>query len=195
VGAVINTAQARPGDSVVVIGVGGVGLNAVQGATLVGASPIIAIDTLQMKLAAARTFGATHTIQSGVDDSLTAVKDLTNGRGADYVLVTVGNTEAIAQGIKMLRRAGTLVMVGIPPYSATASLPVLPFVFAGQRILGSTMGSTRLSADVPWLVGLYKQGRLRLDELITARYPLEHINEAIASMAQGEALRNVIVFN
>jgi Zn-dependent alcohol dehydrogenase len=195
VGAVVNTAQARPGDSVVVIGAGGVGLNAVQGATLVGANPIIAIDTLQMKLAAARTFGATHTIQIGVDDPLTAVKDLTNGRGADYVLVTVGNTAAIAQGITMLRRAGTLVIVGIPHYSAKASLPVLPFAFAGQRILGSTMGSTRLSADVPWLVGLYQQGRLKLDELLTARYPLEHINEAIASMERGEALRNVMIFS
>jgi S-(hydroxymethyl)glutathione dehydrogenase / alcohol dehydrogenase len=195
VGAVVNTAQARPGNSVVVIGVGGVGLNAVQGATLVGANPIIAIDPLGMKLAAARTFGATHTIQVGADDPLTAVKDLTNGRGADNVLVTVGNTAAIAQGLTMLRREGTLVIVGLPQESATASLPVFDFALAGQRILGSFMGSTRLSADVPWLVGLYKQGRLKLDELITARYPLEHINEAIASMEKGEALRNVIVFN
>lgn len=193
-GAVVNTAQARPGNSVVVIGVGGVGLNAVQGAALVGANPIIAIDTLEMKLAAARTFGATHTIQVGADDPLAAVKELTNGRGADYVLVTVGNTAAIAQGLTLLRREGTLVIVGIPHYSATVSLPVLGFVLASQRILGSFMGSTRLSADIPWLVGLYQQGRLKLDELITARYPLEQINQAIVSMEKGEALRNVIVF-
>jgi S-(hydroxymethyl)glutathione dehydrogenase/alcohol dehydrogenase len=195
VGAVVNTAQARPGESVVVIGTGGVGLNAIQGARLVGAHPIIAIDTLETKLAASRTFGATHAILVGTEDPLTAVKDLTNGRGADHVVVTVGSTAAIAQGMSLLRREGTLVIVGLPHHSATVPLPVFGLAMAGQRILGSSMGSTRLSADVPWLVGLYQQGRLKLDELITARYPLEHINEAIASTETGEALRNMIAFD
>jgi NDMA-dependent alcohol dehydrogenase len=195
VGAVVNTAQARPGDCVVVIGTGGVGLNAVQGARLVGATPIIAIDTLETKLAAARTFGATHTIHVGSEDPLTVVKDLTSGRGADHVVVTVGSTAAIAQGLPLLRREGTLVIVGLPHYSATVPLPVFGLAVAGQRIVGSCMGSTRLSADVPWLVGLYQEGRLKLDELITAHYPLQHINEAIASTEKGEALRNMLVFD
>jgi S-(hydroxymethyl)glutathione dehydrogenase/alcohol dehydrogenase len=195
VGAVVNTARARPGESIVVIGTGGVGLNAIQGARLMGATPIIAIDTQQTKLAAARTFGATHAIRVGAEDPLTAVKELTNGRGADYVVVAVGSTAAIAQGTPLLRREGTLVIVGLPHYSATVPLPVFRLTAAGQRIVGSYMGSTRLSADVPWLVSLYQEGRLKLDELITARYPLERINEAIASTEQGEALRNMLVFD
>jgi Zn-dependent alcohol dehydrogenase len=162
---------------------------------LVGATPIIAIDSLETKRAAARAFGATHTIHAGAGDPLTAVRKLTNGRGADYVVVTVGSTAAIAQGIPLLRREGTLVIVGLPHYSATVPLPVFGLAAAGQRIVGSFMGSTRLSADVPWLASLYQEGRLKLDELISARYPLERINEAIASTVKGEALRNMLVFD
>lgn len=194
-GAVVNTAQVEPYSSVVVIGTGGVGVNAIQGALLAGAHPIIAVDILANKLAAARDFGATHTInaaeQSAPEDR---VKELTSGRGADYVFVTVGNPDVVAQGLKMIRWEGTVVIVGIPAEGATASFPVRQFVVGGQRIVGSCMGSTRLHVDVPRLINLYQHGRLKLDELITAHYPLERINEAIESMEKGEALRNVIVF-
>jgi NDMA-dependent alcohol dehydrogenase len=196
-GAVVNTAKVEPNSSVVVIGTGGVGLNAIQGAALAGAYPIIAIDLLDNKLDAARAFGATHVINATqVDSPQAAVKELTSGRGADYVFVAVGSPKAVSQGFNMIRREGTVVVVGIPEVDATVSLPVSDFIFGGpRRIMGSAMGSTRLSVDVPRLVALYQHGRLKLDELITARYPLEQINEAIAAVEDGKALRNVIMFS
>ncbi len=194
-GAVVNTAQVEPGSSVAVIGVGGVGLNSVQGAALSGAHPIIAIDLLDSKLEAARTFGATHGINAAPhEDAESMVKELTSGRGADYVFVTVGNRAAVAQGLELVRRRGTLVVVGIPETGATIALPVREHVLHERQVIGSFMGSTRLSVDIPRLVQLYQSGRLKLDELITARYPLEQINEAIEATEKGEALRNVIIF-
>ncbi len=193
-GAVTNTAQVPPGSSVVVIGTGGVGLNSVQGAALSGARTIIAVDLANSKLEAAKQFGASHGLNAAGNDLPDAVRGLTDGRGADFVFVTVGSTKAIEQGLTLLRPAGTLVIVGMPAVGATASLQALDFADASQRILGSKMGSTRLVIDIPKLVGLYQQGRLKLDELISGRYPLADINEAIASVRRGEALRNVIVF-
>ncbi len=194
VGAVTNTAQVTPGSSVVVIGSGGVGLNAVQGALLSGANPIIAIDIADNKLAAARQFGATHTIDGQSDDVRAAVRGLTHGRGADYVLVTVGAPAAVSQGLGLARRGGTIVIVGMPHAGATTPLPIGDLAWGGQKVMGSNVGSTRLSVDVPRLVELYQTGRLKLDELITARYPLEEINTAIEVMERGQALRNVIIF-
>jgi Zn-dependent alcohol dehydrogenase len=191
---VVNTAHVEAGSTVVVIGTGGVGLNSVQGAVLAGAGHIIAIDVLDNKLDAAREFGATDVINAAAVDPVEALTEMTNGRKADYVFVTVGSDKAIQQAVLMLRRAGTLVLVGMPPEGLTTALSVRPFVFEGKRILGSFMGSTRLQIDIPRLVGHYEQGKLRVDELITKRYPLEQINEAIESMERGEALRNVIVF-
>lgn len=193
-GAVVNTAQVPSGSSVVVIGTGGVGLNSIQGAFLSGAQPIIAIDLVNSKLAAAKTLGATHIVNSTEENPLEAVRSLTHGRGADYVFITVGSTRAMEQGLTLLRQAGTLVIVGMPASGAKLQIEAVDFADNSQRILGSKMGSTRLRVDVPKLVELYQQGRLKLDELITARYPLEEINEAIAAVKRGEALRNVIVF-
>ena len=194
VGAVVNTARVPPGSSVVVIGTGGVGLNSIQGAVLAGAQRIIAVDLLEMKLTAAQAFGATDTINARQHEAVEAVKDLTAGRGADYVFVTVGSTVAVAHGFGMLGKQGTLVIVGIPESGATVALPVDQFPFNERRVIGSSMGSTRLRVDVPRLAELYRQGRLKLDELITARYPLGQINEAIAGMESGAALRNLIIF-
>lgn len=194
VGAVINTAQVKPGSTVVVIGAGGVGLNAIQGARISGAARIIALDILDMKLQAALIFGATHLLNGKRENVRQAILDLTEGRGADDVFVTVGSTEAVAQGLTLLRQEGTLVIVGMPSTGATAALPVTTVANQGLRILGSFLGSTRLSVDIPWLIELYQQRRLKLDELITARYPIEDINVAIEAMERGEALRNVILW-
>lgn len=196
-GAVVNTARVAPGQSVVVMGVGGVGLNAVQGATLSGAYPVIAVDLLDSKLKAAQSFGATHMVNAGqAKETVEKVMELTSGRGADYVFVTVGNSAAIVQGFGLMKkRQGTLVIVGIPEATTTVSFPVVPYVMGERRVIGSFMGSTRLRVDVPRLVQLYQSGRLKLDELITDRYPLEQINEAIESTKKGNALRNVIVFS
>jgi S-(hydroxymethyl)glutathione dehydrogenase/alcohol dehydrogenase len=193
-GAVVNTARLPSGSSVAVIGTGGVGLNAIQGAVLSGAVQIIAVDRLDTKLQAARAFGATHTVNSSQRDAGEAIRELTAGRGAEYVFVTVGSAAAVAEGLGMIGKLGTLVIVGIPELNASVPLTIDQLVNNGQHVVGSNMGSTRLRVDVPRLVELYRQGRLKLDELITARYPLERINEAIEAMERGEALRNVIVF-
>jgi len=191
-GAVVNRAQVRPLSSVVVIGAGGVGLNSVQGAAISGAYPVIVIDVSDYKLEAARVFGATHTVRGDDKNASYIVRQLTHGRGADFVFVTVGNAAAIEQGFSMSSPRGMTVVVGIPPSGSTITVPAY---FPGERVLtSSSMGTTRLKIDVPLLIDIYKAGKLKLDELITNRYPLEQINEAIESTERGEALRNVIIF-
>jgi len=170
-----------------------VGLNTVQGARLAGANPIIAVDVLDHKLTAARAFGATHTVNSRAEEVRKLVRGLTGGRGADYVFVAAASTAAAAQGLKLARRGGTIVLVGMPNSGESAPLDVADFVWRGQRVLGSNIGSTRPSIDVPKLAELYGQGKLQLDELITARYPLSEVNAALDSLERGEALRNVLV--
>ncbi len=194
VGAVINTARVAPGSRVAVIGAGGVGLNSIQGAVLAEANMIIAVDQVEDKLTVARAFGATHTVNGGAEDPVKAVRALSEGMGVDYAFVTVGSVPALNQAFKMIRRGGSVVAVGLPEVTATLDLKVHSLVGGERRILGSYMGSTRLSTDVPRLVELYRQGRLKLDELISRRYSLEQINEAITTMEGGAALRNVIVF-
>jgi Zn-dependent alcohol dehydrogenase len=194
VGAVTNTAGVRAGESVVVIGTGGVGLNVVQGALLVGASPIIAVDLSASKRAAALSFGATHAVDPASGDLADQIRAANGGRLADWVFVAVGAKRAIEQATSLMRRGGGMVIVGMPASGVMASFDPGWLAADGQRILGSKMGSARVRIDVPRLIDLYRQGRLKLDELITDRYPLERINEAIASVTRGEALRNVIVF-
>ncbi|RMD63114.1 MAG: zinc-binding dehydrogenase, partial [Alphaproteobacteria bacterium] len=162
-GAVVHTARVPPGSSVVVIGTGGVGLNSLQGAALCGADPVIAIDPAPDKRAVARRFGATHAIDPNAEDVPAAVAALTRGRGADYVLVTVGNAPAIERSFALLRRGGTLVVVGMPALGVKASFEVAEFAAAAQHIVGSRMGSTHLETGIPNLVALYEQGRLKLD--------------------------------
>ncbi len=194
-GAVVNRAKVQPLSSVVVIGTGGVGLNAIQGAAYVGAYPIIAVDIFDNKLEAARAFGATHTINSKKEDTVEAVKQLTAGLGADYIFVTVGSTPAVVQGFSMSGPRGTTIIIGVPSMKERIlSLPVHAFIKDERVVMGGYMGSTNLSVDIPRLVNLYQRGRLKLDELITGRYPLEKINEAMESVERGEALRNVIIF-
>jgi Zn-dependent alcohol dehydrogenase len=193
-GAVVNTAGVEAGDNVVVIGTGGVGLNSIQGAALSGCAKIIAIDISDDKLAAAEHFGATHGVNSTREDAAEAVRNLTDGRGADYTFVTVGVKSVIEQGFGLIRKGGTLVLVGMPASGEIAGFEPLRVANDCQVVLGSKMGSSRIRDDIPKLVGLYKEGRLKLDELITGRYSLEKINEAIASVRRGEALRNVVVF-
>jgi Zn-dependent alcohol dehydrogenase len=194
-GAVVNRAKVEPNASVVVIGTGGVGLNAIQGARFVGANPIIAVDVVDTKLEAAKSFGATHTINSKNVDPVKAVKELTEGRGADYIFVAVGSNPAVVQAFWMSGPRGTTVMIGLPSMAeATLSLPIHAFIKDERILTGGYMGSTNLKVDIARLVSLYKQGRLKLDELISNRYSLDQINEAIKSSAGGSALRNVIMF-
>jgi S-(hydroxymethyl)glutathione dehydrogenase / alcohol dehydrogenase len=193
-GAVVNRAKVPPMSSVVVIGTGGVGLNSVQGAVVCGANPIIAVDIVESKLERAKEFGATHGVNSKQTDAVAAVMDLT-GRGADYVFVTVGSAAALGQAFAMLARGGTAVMVGLTPGNdAIVPIPAFELAVTEKTLTGGFMGSLNLQVDIPGIIALYKAGRYKLDELIAGHYPLEHINEAFESLAGGEALRNIIVF-
>jgi S-(hydroxymethyl)glutathione dehydrogenase / alcohol dehydrogenase len=194
-GAVVNRAKVQVGQSVVVIGTGGVGLNSLQGASFSGAYPIIAVDVLDSKLEFAKKFGATHTINiKKVKDPIQAVKDLTGGRGADYVFVTVGRMDSVRQGFLMSGIRGWTVLVGLAQGDLKDFAP-LEFIFDEKVMTGCGGGSIRPSIDIPFLITLYQAGKLKLDELITAHYPVEKINDAIASLNKGEALRNIIHFD
>jgi len=195
VGSVTNTARVEARCRVAVIGAGGVGVNAIQGAVLSGASMIIAVDVLDEKLESSRRFGATHTIDARAGDVVEKVRALTGGRGVDYAFATVGSPAAIGQAIDMVHTGGTTVVVGMPSEEEAVFSVDAHHLTCGRQIMGSNMGSTRLLVDVPRLVDLYREGRLKLDELITGRYPLAQINVAIDAMARGEALRNVITFD
>ena len=192
-GAVVNTAQVKAGHSVAVIGIGGVGLNSVQGAALVGANPIIAVDVVESKLEVARRFGATHAVNGKSGDPVAAVKELTRGQGVDYSFVTVGNTRAVEQGFEMLASRGSEIILGIPEGGAKAQLSVGNFI-AERKVMGSWNGSTLPRVHIPRWIELYQRGLLKLDELVSGRYALDQVNEAIAQMEGGGALRNVIVF-
>ena len=194
-GAVINTAGVKPGSDVVVIGAGGVGLNSIQGAAIAGAARIIAVDLLPEKLAGAREFGATHVVTATDEDAHRQVRRLTGGRGADYVFVTVGSAAAYGQAPRFLAPKGELVAVGMTASDAVAEWSPLIYAFQGQSIRGSCMGDTVLPRDIPYLVELYRQGRLRLDELVSNRFPFERINDAIADARSGMSRRNVILFD
>lgn len=193
-GAVANTARIETGSTVAVIGAGGVGLNSLQGAALNGASMVVAVDIADGKLEAARGFGATHTINSRTSDLQAEIMALTGGAGVDYVFATVGVKQAIAQCFGICAPGGAIVLVGMPPTGDVIDLDPGTVAALNQRVLGSKMGTARIQADIPYLVALYRQGRLKLDELISGRYPLEQINEAFDEVRSGSALRNVIVF-
>jgi S-(hydroxymethyl)glutathione dehydrogenase/alcohol dehydrogenase len=194
VGAVVNTARVRPGQSVAVFGAGGVGLNVVQGAVLAGAEPIIAVDLNERKLALAKQFGATHTVAAGAGDPVDAIQGLTDGRGVDYAFEVIGRPEVVTQAFLAVRRGGTAVVVGVPPSTAMVCVPGMLFPLAEKALVGSLYGSANMARDVPRLVALYRAGRLKLDELITRRYALAQVNEAFAAMEAGEVARGVIVF-
>lgn len=194
-GAVVNTAQVPAGASVAVIGAGGVGLNSIQGAVLSGANPIVAIDVKREKLETAKAFGATHGFLAGSDDLAGELRAITQGRGMDYVFVTVGAKAAFDSAYALLAKSGTSVLVGMPHSGVDSAFEVADFAYDCKGILGSRMGNARIAVDIPYLIELYRQGRLKLDELISGRFPLERINEAIAEVKAGSALRNVIVFD
>lgn len=193
-GAVVNRAMVCPLQSVVVIGAGGVGLNAIQGAVVSGAYPIIAIDTLDNKLDAAKTFGATHTINAKENDIVEAVKQLTDGWGADNVFITVSTNDVIRQSVSMLGKRGKAVIIGVPSAGATFTFSPFEFLDDEKTLTACYMGATDIQLDIPKLIALFQAGVLKLNELITGRYPLAQINEAISAFVAGKALRNIITF-
>jgi len=193
VGAVINTAAVPPGASMAVFGVGGVGLNAVQGGAMVAAQPIIAVDVVSGKLESARQLGATHAIDASKEDPVAEIRRITR-RGADFTFVAVGDARAVAQAADALAPGGTCVVIGVPATGATVPLDVRPLVTGERVIRGSSYGSARTREELPRLVELYRGGRLKIDELITRRYGLAGANEAFRALAAGELARGLIVF-
>ena len=193
VGAVVNSAGLRVGQDVVVIGAGGVGLNAIQGARIAGARRIVAIDMTEEKLDDALAFGATDGVLAAAEKPWRAVMAAL-GKGAEAVIVTVGAIPAYRTAPRYLAPGGRVVMVGMPPSGAMAEYEPVILAHYGQSLTGSKMGDTVVSRDIPWLADLYGQGRLKLDELVSGRWTLDQINEAIADTKAGKARRNVIVF-
>lgn len=194
VGAVINTAQVRPGQSMVVIGCGGVGLNAIQGGALAGAEKIIAVDVLENKLAYARQFGATHLINASQVDPVEAVKQATGGLGADYAFEVIGHPKTITQAYQMIRRGGTAVVVGVAPQGAELAINASSLMLEEKTLRGSLYGSCQPKLDAPRLLNLYKAGKLKLDELISRQYPLAGINDAFDALRRGDVARSIIRF-
>jgi Zn-dependent alcohol dehydrogenase len=192
VGAVINSAV-PPGASMAVFGVGGVGLNVVQGGALVAAHPIIAVDVKAAKLEHARGLGASHAVDASREDAVAAIRRIT-GRGADYTFVAVGNTQAVSQAVEALAPGGTCVLIGVPETGATVPMDVRPLVTGERVIRGSSYGGARTREDLPRLVNLYLAGKLKIDQLVTRRYGLDEANEAFRALAAGELARGLIVF-
>jgi S-(hydroxymethyl)glutathione dehydrogenase/alcohol dehydrogenase len=194
VGAVVNAAQLRAGQDVVVIGAGGVGLNAIQGARIAGARRIVAVDMSEDKLDIALEFGATDGVLATGSSPWRAAK-AAMGRGADAVIVTVGAAAAYTAAPRYLAYGGKVIMVGMPATGATSEYEAANFAAVGQSMVGSKMGDAVIQRDIPWMVDMYQQERLKLDELISGRWTLDQINEAIADTNTGSALRNVIMFS
>lgn len=193
VGAALYTAQVRPGDSVVVIGAGGVGLNVIQGAALAGASRIIAVDAHPAKMEIARAFGATHALLNG-PDTLTEIRALTGGRGAEHVFESVGLPHLQEAALEMVRPGGMLTLVGLSPMGTGTNLPGAVITRTEKTIKGSYYGSVSPQRDFPLFLEMYKAGQLKLDELVSRTYTLDQINEAYAEMLSGAVARGVIVF-
>jgi S-(hydroxymethyl)glutathione dehydrogenase/alcohol dehydrogenase len=192
-GAALNTARVRPGDTCVVIGCGGVGLAAVQGCRIAGASRIVAVDTVGWKLDLARQLGATHAVDAGEGDPTMAVLELL-GEGADFSFECIGTKPTIGQAAAMIRKGGSCVLVGVVPIGQTVEFQGLDLVLQGKKILGSMMGGNRFRIDMPRYVDFYLDGRLKLDEMISGRLPLAQVNEAFDRMKAGQAARTVVTF-
>jgi S-(hydroxymethyl)glutathione dehydrogenase / alcohol dehydrogenase len=193
VGAVLNTAGVRGGESVVVIGLGGVGMTAVMAAALAEAREIIAVDTSPAKLELARQAGATQALAPS-DALAAAVRDLTDG-GADHAIECIGLTSTVELAIDLVRPGGIATLVGMTPMGARASFDVYRFVEDGKQIRGSNYGSATPSVDFPRIAGLYADGRLPLDLLVTERIGLDGLDAAFDAMRRGDGLRRVVVFD
>ena len=192
-GAVFNRARVPPGSTVAVIGCGGVGLAVVQGARIAGAGRTIAVDTVAWKLDLARRLGATDVVNVAEGNPVAAVVELTSG-GVDYAFEALGNPTTVRQAVRMTRKGGTAVMIGVVPAGKSVELPGADVVLREKAILGCMMGSNRFQIDIPRYVELYRMGLLRLDEMISARLPLEQVNDALEALRHGTAARSVIVF-
>ena len=193
VGAVVNAAQVPPGARVGVIGAGGVGLNVVQGAAIAGCEEIIAVDLRPVPLEIARQFGATQTVEASADVPA-QVRALTRGRGADFVFDTVGSPATLTTALASVRKGGTVVLTGLSRVDSQGTIAMFPFVMQEKRLIGSVYGSANPATEIPRLVSLYRDGRLKLGELVSRTYPLDRINEALGALEASDGARGVIAW-
>lgn len=190
--AAINAARVRPGDTAVVIGVGGIGLNIISGAALAGAEKIIAVDLSDEKLELARRFGATHVVNGGAGDPVAAVQEITGG-GADHAFEAIGLPATTTQALRMTRIGGQVLLIGLQPPGSRMEIAMMDDVITPQRtVKGVFMGSANIKRDIPVYAELYLQGRLNLDDLISREIPVEEINDAYELMKTGQIARTVI---
>ena len=194
VGAAINTAGVEPGTTVAVFGCGGVGLNCIQGAALSGATTIIAVDLLDNKLELGKEFGATHTVNTGGEDPVERIKELTGGEGVHYAFEAIGLVEApFVQNVLCTRKRGVTVWVGHAPDNTPVTIDARDLMME-KTIIASLYGSSRPQIDFPRLLNLYKAGKLKLDELVSRNMPLEEVNSAFEALGRGEVARSVLSF-
>jgi NDMA-dependent alcohol dehydrogenase len=193
VGAAMYTANVRPGESVLVFGVGGVGINAIQGARLCGANPIMAVDTTWPKIWVAKHFGASSVFMAS-DKIEEAVRDITGGRGADHAIDATGVPAVQERAFGCIRPGGTLTLAGLAPMGTATNFPSAVITRQEKIIKGSYYGTVNPPRDFPKFVELYKAGKLNLDDMITKRYPLDQVNEAYTAMINGDVARGVIAF-
>jgi len=195
VGAAMNTADIKKGDTVAVIGCGGVGLNVIQGARIKGASEIIAVDMNETKLALAKQFGATTTVNASQGNPVSQIMDMTNQRGVDVAFEVIGLGPTIDQAIQLARRGGQAILVGVPKMDVMITVPAFfGVVLAEKTIKGCWYGSSNVQKDVPKLIDLYKKGELKLDELISRTISIDEVNDAFDAMKTGEVARSVIQY-
>ena len=194
VGAAMKTARVTPGSTVAVFGAGGVGLSAIQGARIAGARMIIAVDMVEHKLQTARDVGATHGIDASLGDPVDQIRELTAGQGVDFSFEAIGLKVAAEQAWQAIRAGGTATIIGMIPIGQKVEIPGNEFL-REKKIQGSSMGSNSFKVDMPQYIEFYRQGRLKLDEMITKTRPLEEINEAFSDMKNGAVARSVIMFD
>ena len=194
--AAVSRAKVTPGSSVLIIGIGGIGMNVVQGAKAAGASTIIAVDVVDQKLEWGKIFGATHTINAQQADVIETVMNITEGMGVDFAFEAISHPDSIAQAYEATTRMGTVVVIGLTP-SHFDSLPISPLslVLGQKTLMGTLYGSSNALIEIPKLLRMYKQGQLKLDELVTATYTLDQINRGYEDMVAGKNIRGVIVFD
>ncbi len=192
-GAVINRARVTPGSNVVVFGCGGVGLNAIQAAALMGAGKVIAVDVFDHKLEWSREFGATHTVNARSVDAVARIREICGRGGADYAIEAIGGSATIEQAFMSVHRGGTVVVIGVSPDGTRISID--PQMLLQERVLtGTSFGSSRQKVDLPMIVDLFMAGRYKLRELISRQVALEDLNEAYEALVRGEVRRSVVVF-
>ncbi len=193
VGAVLNTAEVAEGATVLVLGLGGIGLSVVQGARLAAAAQIIVSDPVAERREAAKHFGATHQLDPAKDDVITATRDLTGGIGVDYAFETAGLASLVEAGYHAARNGGTIVCVGAPPIDQGIHLsPAALLTVSAKRVMGCLLGSSNSLFEVPRLIGLWQAGRLDLESLITGRRPLADVNAALDDMRASRGIRTVL---